>query len=67
MLLLGNFSIFIFKIFNTANMKNNYSSIQNMNKTAGTILKQFFIAIVLVVSASFNNAFADVVITAPPH
>ncbi|MES2141218.1 MAG: hypothetical protein V4511_16035 [Bacteroidota bacterium] len=48
-------------------MKNNYSSIQNMNKTAGTILKQFFIAIVLVVSASFNNAFADVVITAPPH
>ncbi|MES2284032.1 MAG: PKD-like domain-containing protein, partial [Bacteroidota bacterium] len=45
-------------------MKNNYSSIQNINKTAATV-KQFFIAIILVASASFNAFGAGVVITAP--
>ncbi|MCE9538405.1 MAG: hypothetical protein K8R85_04195 [Bacteroidetes bacterium] len=45
-------------------MKNNYSSIRNINKTAATI-KQFFITIVLIASAGFNNAFGTVSITAP--
>ena len=45
-------------------MKNNYSSIQNINKTAATI-KQFFIVIIIVASASFNNAFGQVIITTP--
>jgi len=62
MLLLRNFSIFI---FNTANMKNNYGySIQNINKIIACI-KQFFIAIVIIASISLNTSFGQVSIISP--
>jgi len=45
-------------------MKNNYTSFQNINKTASGI-KQFFIASIIIASVFFNNSYGQVTIAVP--